>query len=321
MGQLINGKWENDASAIELVKARFVRQASTFRQTVGPGGPFPAEVGRYHLYVSLQCPWAWRTIAIRSLKRLEPIISMSVAIPNGRREGWVFGNDFPGATADEAEGYIHLYEAYMHAQADYTGIASVPVLWDKKTHTIVNNESAEILRILNSSFSAFADSGLDFYPPSLRPQIEAYNERIYTGLNNGVYRAGVAATQEAYEEAYGAIFDTLDWLEDLLGKSRYVNGSALTETDIRLAASLFRFDPVYYSLFRCNKRTVASYENLTAYLRDIYQTPGIAKSVNLKHIMTGYYSQKWNPGGIIPLGPEGYENWLAQPHGRARAFS
>src|SRR5580704_2341245 len=191
MGQMINGRWETDAKAIELVKGRFERPASTFRQAIGPQGPFPAEVGRYHLYVSLQCPWAWRTIAMRSLKRLEPIISMSIAIPDGRREGWIFGDAFPGSTADCAEGYSHLYQAYAQADPDYTGIVSVPVLWDKQSHTIVNNESADILRILNSAFDVFGGSEIDFYPAPLRHQINSNNDRIYDGLNNGVYRAGV----------------------------------------------------------------------------------------------------------------------------------
>jgi putative glutathione S-transferase len=245
---------------------------------------------------------------------------MSVAIPDGRRDGWIFGNEFPGSTTDEAEGYTHLYQAYVQTQSDYTGIVSVPVLWDKKLHTIVNNESAEILRILNGAFNAFTDVATDLYPSALRQQIDSHNERIYRGLNNAVYRAGVATKQEAYEEAYAAVFDTLNWLEGLLGKSRFVNGAALTETDIRLCASLFRFDPVYYALFKCNKRMIAGYGNLTAYLRDIYQTPGVAETVDLRHIVTGYYSQKWNPSGVIPLGPDGYVSWLARPHRRERKF-
>ena len=312
MGQLVQGQWVSDVSTIELEKGKFVRRPSQFRHSITSDGTsdFPAEAGRYHLYVSLQCPWAWRTIVYRSIKRLQPVIGMTVAIPDGRHEGWRFGEEVPGAMSDEAEGFTHLYQAYVAAVPDYTGIVSVPVLWDKLTRQIVNNESSEIIRILNSAFNAFTDAQEDYYPEALRGEIDAKNERIYVGLNNAVYRAGAAATQDAYEEGYHAIFDTLDWAEEVLGQSRYLNGDSLTESDWKMAASLFRFDPVYYALFRCNRQRVAEFPNLTRYLRKIYRHPGVAETVNVRHIVQGYYSQTWNPSGIIPLGPENYETWL-----------
>jgi putative glutathione S-transferase len=320
MGQLINGRWQTDASVIELQKGAFVRRPSTFRNFVTDeaGAQFPAEAGRYHLYVSLQCPWAWRTIVYRSIKRLQPVISMSVAIPDGRQEGWRFGEWVPGATADHVEGFTHLHQAYVAAQADYTGVASVPVLWDKLTRQIVNNESSDIIRMLNSAFDALTDAHEDYYPTALRHEIDVKNDRIYSGLNNAVYRAGAAGTQTAYQEGYTAIFQTLDWAEDLLARQRFFNGSNVTETDWKFAASLFRFEPVYYSLFRCNRNRLADFPNLSNYLRDLYQRPGVAETVSIRHIVIGYYSQSWNPSGIIPLGPRGYETWLAMPHDRDR---
>lgn len=320
MGQLIRGEWVSDAQVIALEKGRYVRQPSQFKSFVSPDGSteYRAERGRYHLYVSLQCPWAWRTVVYRSVKKLQDVISMSIAIPDGRKEGWIFGDRFPASTADSAEGFTHLYDAYRTARPDYTGVVSVPVLWDKQTRTIVNNESSDIIRMLNSAFDAFTDARQDYYPLSLQAEIDAKNERLYRGLNNGVYRAGVAKSQDAYEEAYHEIFATLDWAEEILATSRYLNGKSITESDWKLAASLFRFDPVYYSLFRCNKRQVSSYPNLSNYLRDIYQQPGVAETVNIRHIVTGYYSQSWNPSGIVPLGPEGVEAWLSLRHDRAR---
>lgn len=320
MGQLIRGQWVSDLSTIELDKGEFVRRPTRFRDTVTVDGTsaYPAEAGRYHLYVSLQCPWAWRTIVYRSVKRLHGVIGMTVAIPDGRAEGWRFGTEVPGATIDEAEGFTHLHQAYTTADPGHSGVVSVPVLWDKATRRIVNNESSEIIRMLNGAFDAFTDARQDYYPAELRAEIDAKNDRIYAGLNNAVYRAGAAATQQGYEEGYSAIFDTLDWAETLLGASRYLNGDRITESDWKLAASLLRFDPVYHALFRCNRQRLADFPNLSGYLRDIYQQPGVAETVNVRHIVQGYYAQSWNPSGIIPLGPQGYEEWLAQPHDRAR---
>lgn len=319
MGQLVSGQWVSDISTIERERGAFVRRPSQFRHQVSADGStdFPAEPGRYHLYVSLQCPWAWRAIVYRSIKRLQPVIGMTVAIPDGRQEGWRFGEEMAGAMADEVEGFTHLYQAYVAADSDYTGIVSVPILWDTRTRRIVNNESSDIMRMLNGTFDAFTDAREDYYPEPLRVEIDAQNARIYAGLNNAVYRAGAATTQAAYEEGYRAIFDTLDWADAQLGTSRYLNGNALTESDWKLAASLFRFDPVYYALFRCNRQRLSDFPNLAGYLRDIYQHPGVAETVNVQHIVRGYYSQGWNPSGIIPLGPEGYEAWLSQPHDRA----
>jgi glutathionyl-hydroquinone reductase len=265
MGQLINGRWETDANVIELEKGRFVRRPSLFRNFVtdGEDAGFPAEAGRYHLYVSLQCPWAWRTIVYRSIKRLQSVISMSVAIPDGRQEGWRFGDWVPGATDDQVEGFTHLYQAYATSQADYTGVVSVPVLWDRHSRQIVNNESSDIMRMLNSAFDAFTDARDDYYPNALRHEIDLKNERIYSGLNNAVYGAGAAGTQAAYEEGYAAIFETFDWAEDVLANQRFLNGNHMTETDWKFAASLFRFEPVYHGLFRCNRQRLADFSNLS----------------------------------------------------------
>jgi len=320
MGQLINGRWATDVNVLELEKGRLARRATQFRNWIAADvdARFPAAAGRYHLYVSLQCPWAWRTIVYRSVKRLQSVISMSVAIPDGRQEGWRFGEWVEGATADHVEGFTHLYQAYVETQADYTGVVSVPVLWDKVGRQIVSNESSDIVRMLNSAFDAFTDASEDYYPVELRREIELKNQRIYNGLNNAVYRAGAAGTQEAYEEGYAAVFETLDWAEELLAKDRFINGDRITETDWKLAASLFRFEPVYHSLFRCNRQWIADFHHLSNYLRDIYQRPGVAETVNIRHIVLGYYSQSWNPSGIIPLGPRDYEAWLALPHDRER---
>lgn len=320
MGLLINGRWDADATMIPIQAGQFVREPSRFRNHVTADGSsgFPAESGRYHLYVAYHCPWAWRTILYRRLKRLEHAISMTIAIPNDRREGWLFG-DYPGCAPDTANGYTYLHQAYTAALADYTGTVSVPVLWDKQTRTIVNNESSEIIRMLNSAFDAWTDARDDYYPVDLREEIEAVNDRVYRGVNNGVYRVGFARSQEAYDEAYALLFETLDWLDDRLARERYLVGGRITEADWRLLASLLRFDLVYYSLFKCNQRAIASYPNLAPYLRELYQVPGVADTVNIAHFIRGYYSiPVTNPSGIIPRGPEFLEQWLGQPHDRNR---
>ena len=320
MGLLINGRWDAAASMIPIEAGRFVREPSAFRATVTADGSsgFVAAPGRYHLYVAYHCPWAWRTILYRRLKRLEHVISMTIAIPNDRRDGWIFG-DYPGGCAPDAvNGYTHLHQAYTAARPDYTGTVSVPVLWDRVTHSIVNNESSEIIRMLNSAFNAFTDVETDYYPAALRDDIDAINTRVYDGINNGVYRVGLARTQEAYDEASARLFATLDWLDERLGYSRYLVGSALTEADWRLLPSLLRFDLVYHGLFKCNYRTLASYCHLANYLRDLYQHPGVAETVNLAHFIRGYYSiPALNPTGIIPPVPRDYAAWLTQPHDRA----
>lgn len=316
-GQMVDGEWTTDAATLAVVKGRFQREPAQFRDWVraDPGARFPAEAGRYHLYVSQQCPWAWRTILYRRLKGLEGVIGMTNAIPDGRRDGWIFGN-FPGCTPDLKNGFTHLHRIYAEAKPGYTGIVSVPVLWDNQARTIVNNESSEIIRMLNSEFDALGDAKQDFYPLPLRPEIDRVNKRIYHSVNNGVYRVGFATTQDAYEEACDELFDALAWLDDRLGEQRYLVGDEITEADWRLLATLLRFDPVYHPLMRCNRRTIASYPNLSAYTRDLHQQPGVQETVNLQHIMRGYYSLSLNPSGVIPPVPEFYEAWLNAPHGR-----
>jgi len=324
MGLLINGVWDSHATMIPIEGGRFVREPAAFRGTVSADGAsgFPAEVGRYHLYVAYHCPWAWRTILFRRLKRLEQVISMTIAIPNNRHQGWTFG-DYPGGcTPDEVNGFTHLHQAYTAARPDYSGTVSVPVLWDKATRTIVNNESPDIIRMLNSAFDAYTDAREDYYPAELRAEIDAVNERVYAGVNNGVYRVGLARSQDAYDEAFDTLFATLDWLDARLATQRYLIGTRITEADWRLLASLLRFDLVYHGLFKCNQRTIASYGALSNYLRELYQVPGVAETVNIPHFVRGYYSiSHVNPNGIIPRGPAFYEDWLRQPHDRARLRS
>ena len=320
MGLLINGRWDFEASMIPIDAGRFERKPSVFREFVTPGpSRFKAEPGRYHLYVSFHCPWAWRTMLFRALKNLEAVVSMTVAIPNDRREGWIFG-DYPGGcAADSVNGFTHLHQAYTAAQSDYTGTVSVPVLWDTVERTIVSNESSEIIRMLNSAFDAYTDVHTDYYPAPLRAEIDTVNERVYRGVNNGVYRVGLAKTQAAYDEAFDILFATLDWLEARLGGQRYLIDGEITEADWRLIASLLRFDLIYYTLFKCNQRTLASYPNLGNYTRALYQQPKVAATVNLEHFIRGYYSiPSLNPTGIIPRPPPAYAAWLCSPHDRGR---
>lgn len=321
MGLLINGRWDSAATMIPVENGRFVREPAAFRATITADGSsgFEAEAGRYHLYVAYHCPWAWRTMLYRAIKNLEPVISMTIAIPNDRREGWIFGDYSGGCTPDPVNGFTHLHQAYTATRPDYTGTVSVPVLWDKHTGGIVNNESPEIIRMLNSAFDAFTDVKTDFYPTPLRAEINAINERVYQGVNNGVYRVGLAKSQDAYDEAFDVLFETLDWLEARLATQRYLVGAQITEADWRLLASLLRFDLVYHGLFKCNQRTIASYPQLSNYLRELYQYPKVAETINVAHFVRGYYSIPGiNPTGIIPRGPQGYHEALAQPHDRGR---
>lgn len=313
-GQLVDGDWTTDVETLAIVNGRFKREAAKFRDRVSaePGADFAAEPGRYHLYVSQQCPWAWRTILYRKLKGLEDVISMTVAIPDGRHEGWRFG-DHPGCEPDHENGFTHLHRVYATADPAYTGIVSVPVLWDKRTRTIVNNESSEIIRMLNVEFNAYTDARQDYYPPHLRAEIDALNERVYDDVNNAVYRVGFAASQAAYDEACDQLFAALDWLDERLGEQTYLAGDVITEADWRLLPTLLRFDPVYQLLMRCNRRTIASYANLTDYIRALYQHPGVAECVNLEHNMQGYFSLDLNPSGIIPAVPGLYRAWLETP--------
>jgi glutathionyl-hydroquinone reductase len=309
MGLLVNGAWQEDISRTK--EGRFIRPASVFRNFVtrdgspGPSGEgnFAAEPGRYHLYVSLACPWAHRTLILRALKKLEPVISVSITEPLYGKTGWEFGTA-RGATKDTENGKATLAEIYLLADPHYTGRVSVPVLWDKKQRTIVNNESSEIIRMLNSAFDALTDVRADYYPVALRHEIDAVNELIYPNINNGVYRAGFATTQDAYEEAAYGIFETLDQLEKRLSQQRYLVGQ-ITEADWRLFTTLVRFDTVYYSHFKCNLRRIADYANLWNYTRDLYQMPGIAETVSIDHIKRHYYGsqRQVNPTGIVPIGP------------------
>ncbi|PHZ85730.1 glutathione S-transferase family protein [Paremcibacter congregatus] len=312
MGLLIDGNWHDQWYDTKANDGRFVRQDSQFRNWVtadGAAGPtgkggYRAEAGRYHLYVSLACPWAHRTLIFRALKGLESMISLSVVHPFMGKEGWTFQED-AGVVGDPLHGAKRLHQVYRAAQADYTGRVTVPVLWDKKTRTIVSNESAEIIRMFNSAFDEIGAASGDYYPQELRGEIDALNARIYDTVNNGVYKAGFATRQEAYEEAVGPLFDSLDWLDDILSRSRYLTGAQRTEADWRLFTTLVRFDAVYVGHFKCNLRRIIDYPHLSGYLRDLYQQPGVADTVNMDHIKQHYYQSHdmINPTGVVPLGP------------------
>ena len=321
MGLLVDGVWRDQWYDTAATGGRFERKASAFRNWVtadgapGPSGEggFRAEPGRYHLYVSLACPWAHRTLIGRALKGLEAAVTVSVVDPHMGAEGWVFG-ETPGATPDPINGARRLYEVYRAADPSYTGRVTVPVLWDRQRATIVSNESAEILRMLNG---AFGGTGPDLYPEDLRAEIDAVNARVYDRVNNGVYKAGFATAQDAYANAFAALFAELDALEERLDRSRYLCGGRLTEADIRLFTTLVRFDAVYVGHFKCNKRRIADYPNLSNYLRELYQVDGIAETVNMDQIKRHYYMSMLhiNPTGIVPLGPAlDFE----APHDRAR---
>ena len=321
MGLLVDGQWQDVWYDTASTGGRFVRKESAFRDVVtadgspGPGG-FKAEAGRYHLYVSLACPWAHRTLIMRALKGLEEMISVSVVNWLMRDDGWTFA-DGPGVVADTINHAQYLHQVYTTADSRYSGRVTVPVLWDKQRRSIVNNESAEIIRMLNSAFDGIGARPGDYYPDHLRGEIDAINARVYDTLNNGVYKAGFATTQGAYEEAIGPLFATLDWLEQRLASSRFLLGDALTEADIRLFTTLIRFDAVYVGHFKCNIRRIADYPHLSAYTRDLYQWPGIAATVNFEHIKRHYYEshRTINPSGIVPVGPR---LDLDAPHGRER---
>lgn len=324
MGLLIDGKWQDKWYDTKSTGGHFVRKDAAYRNWVtadGSAGPdgvsgFKAEPGRYHLYVSLACPWAHRTLIVRALKGLEDLISVSVVNWLMRDNGWTFDNG-PGVIPDSVNHARLLHEVYTAADPSYSGRVTVPVLWDKAQKTIVNNESSEIIRMLNSAFDHLGAKPGDFYPPALREEIDAINPRIYDTLNNGVYKAGFATTQGAYEEAVVPLFETLDWLEKKLSTRRFLTGDRLTEADIRLFTTLIRFDAVYAGHFKCNLRRIADYPNLPAYTRDIYQLPGVAGTVDFQHIKHHYYEShpSVNPTGIVPLGPV---LGFTAPHDRAR---
>ena len=311
---LVNGRWVENWQRVQATDAKgcFVRQISGFRNWVtvdGSAGPtgeggFKAESGRYHLYVALICPWASRTLIARKLKGLDEAVSVSVVEPALTDQGWRFG-DYPGSDRDLVNGATYLHEIYVRADPDYTGRATVPVLWDRERRTIVNNESADILRMFNSGFGALARGTIDLYPQDLRAEIDALNDEIYPALNNGVYRAGFATTQLAYEEAFRDVFGMLERLEARLAAGGpFLLGERLTEADVRLFVTLVRFDLAYHGLFKCNLKRLVDFPALAAYLRRVLAVPGVRETVSPDHIKRGYYSIKaLNPNGIVPLGP------------------
>ena len=311
---LVDGKWTDAWQPVQATDAKggFVRQDSSFRSWVTPDGSagptgeagFRAEKGRYHLYAALTCPWATRVLIARKLKRLEDVVSVSIVEPALTDQGWRFG-DYPGATRDAVNGATYLHEIYTRADPRYTGRATVPALWDRERGAIVNNESAELLRMFNSGFGALAAEKPDLYPPAMRFAIDELNDEIYPSLNNGVYRAGFATTQAAYEEAFAGVFAMLDKIEGRFRFDRYLLGEILTEADVRLFVTLARFDAAYFGQFKCNLRRIADYPKLSAYLRRLMTLPAFRDTFSLDHIKRGYYSiGSLNPTRIVPLGPE-----------------
>lgn len=324
MGLLINGEWHDTWYDTKKSEGKFVREQAGFRDWVtadgapGPSGEggFAAESGRYHLYVSQACPWAHRTLIFRKIKGLSEHISVSVVHPHMLDQGWAFNNDI-ASYRDHLFGAAFLHQVYTRAQADYTGRVTVPVLWDKQRQTIVSNESSEIIRMLNSAFDGLIEPAADYYPEPLRDQIDAINTLVYNNINNGVYRAGFATTQEAYEEAFTDLFNALDQVEQRLAQQPYLVGDRLTEADWRLFTTLVRFDPVYVGHFKCNLRRISDYPNLSNYLRALYQIEGVAETVSLEDIKQHYYTSHAgiNPTRVVPLGPA--LNYDA-PHDRDR---
>jgi putative glutathione S-transferase len=300
MGQMVDGVWQSEDSVPADRGGAFARPATVFRHTIEPGGRFPPAVGRYHLYVSLACPWAHRTLIVRALKGLQDIVSVSITHWLMGAQGWTFE---PGA--DGVNGARFLHEIYATADARFSGRVTVPVLWDKQNATIVNNESAEVIRILNSAFNDLGAAPGDYYPAELREEIDAINARVYETLNNGVYKAGFARTQAAYDAAVVPLFATLDWLEDRLAAQPLLCGARITEADWRLFTTLVRFDAVYHGHFKCNLRRIVDYPALWDYTRSLYQARGIAATVDFDHIKRHYYgSHPWlNPSRIVPAGP------------------
>lgn len=322
---LIEGELVDNWLDKEIEEGDFKRMASTFRHWVTPDGSagadgdsgFVAEPDRYHLYVSKACPWAHRTVIMRKLKRLEKIIGLSIVEPEMLEQGWTFSEQ--GEYRDTLYGLRYMHQLYTRADVQFTGQITVPVLWDKKRETIVNNESSEIIRMLNSAFDAYTDVTTDFYPEQWRDSIDAINQPIYENINNGVYRCGFAKSQAAYERAFKRLFDELDKVENILSQQRYLVGGALTEADLRLFTTLIRFDAVYVGHFKCNQRRIADYPNLSNYLRELYQLPGIAETVDIDYIKRHYYYSHTsiNPTQIVPLGPE---LGFSAPHDRELKF-
>ena len=328
MGLLVNGQWQDRWYDTASTGGHFVREDAMVRNWVtrdgSPGprgeGGFKAEAGRYHLYVSYACPWAHRTLIVRALKQLDDAISVDVVHPIMGKKGWVFDASFPGATPDRVNGATRLYEVYLKSNPAYSGRVTTPVLWDKERGVIVNNESTDIIRMLNAAFAPVRATGPDLYPEALRGDIDAINRRVYRSVNNGVYRCGFATTQAAYAEAFNELFEALDGLEERLGRQRYLVGEMLTEADWRLFTTLIRFDPAYFGHFKCNLRQLVDYHNLSNFLRELYQLPGVAETVRFDHIKTHYYLSHptLDPTGIVPIGPA-LDNTLPHDRNRFRA--
>ncbi|SEP84016.1 glutathione S-transferase family protein [Thalassovita taeanensis] len=324
MGQLIDGKWDDRWYDTKASGGKFVRSTAGFRNWItadgsaGPSGTdgFKAESGRYHLYVSYACPWAHRTLIFRAIKGLSEHITLSVVHPDMLSDGWTFATDLPGTTGDTLFGLQFLRDIYLRADPQISGRVTVPILWDKQRNTIVSNESSEIIRMLNSAFDGITGNHDDYWPAPLRDQIEQMNTRIYDTINNGVYKAGFATSQSAYDDAVGPLFDSLDWLEAHLSSNRYLLGDTLTEADWRLFTTLIRFDPVYHLHFKCNRRRIIDYPNLWGFTRELYQHPGVAETTEMNHIVRHYhYSHDTiNPNRIIPINPV---LDYAKPHGRS----
>lgn len=323
MGLLVDGKWTNQWYDTKSTGGRFIRSNAQFRNWItadgspGPSGTggFKPEPDRYHLYIAYACPWANRTLIYRKVKGLEHMISLSVVHWYMGDDGWTF-EPAEGVIADPLFNAKYFYEIYTAADPSYSGRATVPVLWDKKQNTIVSNESSEIIRMFNSAFDGVGAIPGDYYPQHLRAEIDALNERIYDTVNNGVYKAGFASTQEAYEEAVVPLFETLDWLDERLSGRRYLTGDQITEADWRLLPTLIRFDPIYVSHFKCNLRRVQDYPHLWDYTRDLYQQPGVAETINISHNKKHYYGSHTsiNPRGIVPIGPEFHPEAPHQRH-------
>jgi putative glutathione S-transferase len=317
MGMLVNGRWsDDDGAAITAADGRFVRPDSAFRDRITRDGSsdFAAEPGRYRLVTAPSCPWAHRTVIVRALKRLEAVLPL-LESDRPKQQGWAYSHGFDDLVA--VDGTFHVHQVYSAARPDYTGRATVPLLWDRKTRTIVNNESSEIIRMLNTAFDAYGDATLDLYPAALREEIDATNAVVYDAVNNGVYRCGLAKSQAAYEESFAKLFGALDRLERRLAEHRWLVGDRFTEADVRLFPTLVRFDAVYHGHFKCNLRRLADYHHLSNYTREIYQRPGIAATVDIARIKAGYYQgmRHINPSGLIPVGPA---QDFAAPHDRAR---
>src|SRR6056297_137287 len=325
MGKLVDGVWKDEWYDTDSTGGKFERESSEFRNWITPDGRpgpsgeggFAAESGRYHLYVSLACPWAHRTLIFRALKGLGPHIGVSVVHPDMLSEGWELRGDYPGATGDTLYGLPYLREIYLKAEPNVSGRVTVPVLWDRARETIVSNESAEIIRMFNSAFDGLTGNRDDYWPQELRGRIEEVNARVYDTVNNGVYKAGFATTQDAYDEAVVPLFDSLDWLDDRLSSRRYLMGDRITEADWRLFTTLARFDSVYHLHFKCNRRRIIDYPYLWGYTRELYQWPGVAETVHFDHIVRHYHysHDSINPNRIIPINP--ILDFDA-PHGRDR---